>query len=302
MSASRRLWGIGPVVLLTFILALGAGSLCAETFTGGYVDGSNVYHTPSKSSVMKNGAAWTAGNLVFGNPSSAGKTNLPGAVLVTLSNVTGASQADFEADAYDSQGVWHRLCVRYDGRLGNLDAAVSTRSTETSVSAIPTNPLLASVYTAPDNASIAAIKAVTDSIRFYNNTAVRACTTNAGGAVTILPFQGAASYETVAQGSDVHVTYGDSVSIPYSIGKDITGWTVWFGAKSDPTSATYDVPLREVTAQVTDAAAGSGLINLSTADTAIPVKRYYAELQIRNGASVNTALKFYLWIDQATIW
>ena len=44
------------------------------------------------------------------------------------------------------------------------EATVSSRASQTSVNAIPTNPLLASSYTAPDNASITAIKAKTDTL------------------------------------------------------------------------------------------------------------------------------------------
>jgi len=50
--------------------------------------------------------------------------------------------------------------------LGRMDAAVSTRATQASVTAIPTTPLLAASYVAPDNAGIAAIKAKTDQLAF----------------------------------------------------------------------------------------------------------------------------------------
>ena len=122
----------------------------------------------------------------------------------------------------------------------------------------------------------------------------------AGGA-TILPFQGSVSYETVTQGVDVHVVRGDSVSFPYSIGKNVTGGTLWFGAKASLSNTGYAIPLREVTSGVTDAASGTGLVNLSISDTSISAKRYYAELEMRRPGEVNTALRFYLWIDQDVI-
>ncbi len=124
---------------------------------------------------------------------------------------------------------------------------------------------------------------------------------NAAGNVTVLPFQGAASYETVAQGKDVHVTRGDSVAIPYSIGKDLTGWTVWFGAKATPADITYALTPRDITTYVTNPSTGSGLISLSTADTDLPVRKYAAEVEIRNGTDVNTVLKFNLLIDAGVI-
>jgi hypothetical protein len=48
--------------------------------------------------------------------------------------------------------------------LTDLDTAISSRATQTSVNAIPTAPLLAASYTAPDNAGVAAIKAKTDNL------------------------------------------------------------------------------------------------------------------------------------------
>ena len=122
-----------------------------------------------------------------------------------------------------------------------------------------------------------------------------------GGNVTVLPFQGSASFETVSQGKDIHIVRGDSVAIPYNVGKDITGWSVWFGAKASPADAAYTVPLREVTADITAAASGAGLIRLSTADTGIPPRKYFGEMEIRKGADVSTPLKFNLWVDPDVI-
>ncbi len=124
---------------------------------------------------------------------------------------------------------------------------------------------------------------------------------NAAGNVTVLPFQGAATYETVAQGNDVHITHGDSVSIPYSVGKDISGYTVWFGAKANTTDTTYAIVPRDITAYVTSASTGSGLINLSTMDTALPTRKYAAQVEIKNGSTVNTVLKFNLYIDVSVL-
>ena len=122
----------------------------------------------------------------------------------------------------------------------------------------------------------------------------------AGGA-TILPFQGNVSYETVTQGVDVHVVRGDSVSIPYSIGKNVTGGTLWFGAKAGLSDNGYAVPLRDVTSGITDPSTGTGLIKLSVSDTTVSARRYYAEVEMRRPGEVNTVLKFYLWIDQDVI-
>jgi hypothetical protein len=48
--------------------------------------------------------------------------------------------------------------------LARVDATISSRATQASVNSIPTSPLLASNYIAPDNAGIAAIKAKTDTL------------------------------------------------------------------------------------------------------------------------------------------
>ncbi|MHB8174672.1 MAG: hypothetical protein ACYDFU_09480 [Nitrospirota bacterium] len=122
-----------------------------------------------------------------------------------------------------------------------------------------------------------------------------------GASFSVLPFQGTVSYETVSQGKDIHVTSGDSVSIPYSTGSDLTGWTVWFGAKATPEDDTYAILPRDITAYVTNPSTGSGLISLSTADTDLPVRKYSAEVKIKNGTNVNTVLKFTLFIDASVI-
>jgi len=94
---------------------------------------------------------------------------------------------------------------------------------------------------------------------------------------------------------------GDSVAIPYTVGEDITGWTVYFAAKANPSDDNYAIGPIDVTAGVTDASTGSGLVNLDTTDTAILPRRYSAELEIRNGQSTNTPLRFRLWVDPDVI-
>jgi hypothetical protein len=189
-----------------------------------------------------------------------------------------------------------------DSRLNNLDTQVSSRASQTSLNNLPSASSVASTVwnngarTLTSNAYVNST-----SIDEYLSTKHGTGAWNAAGNVTVLPFQGAASYETVAQGKDVHVTRGDSVSIPYSIGKDLTGWTVWFGAKATPADTTYALTPRDITTYVTDTSTGSGLISLSTADTGLPVRKYAAEVEIRNGTDVNTVLKFNLLIDAGVI-
>jgi hypothetical protein len=189
-----------------------------------------------------------------------------------------------------------------DTRLNNLDAQVSSRASQSSLNNLPAASSIASAVwnngarTLTSNAYVNST-----SIDLYLSSKHGTGPWDAAGNVTVLPFQGAASYETVAQGKDVHVTRGDSVAIPYSIGKDLTGWTVWFGAKTTPEDSAYALAPRDITAYVTDPSTGSGLISLSTADTDLAVRKYAAEVEIRNGTDVNTVLKFNLLIDAGVI-
>lgn len=189
-----------------------------------------------------------------------------------------------------------------DSRLNNLDAQVSSRASQTSLNNLPSASSVASTVwnngarTLTGNAYVNST-----SIDEYLSAKHGTGAWDAAGNVNVPPFQGAASYETVAQGKDVHVTRGDSVAIPYSIGKDLTGWTVWFGAKATPADITYALSPRDITTYVTNPSTGSGLISLSTADTDLPARKYAAEVEIRNGTDVNTVLKFNLLIDAGVI-
>jgi hypothetical protein len=120
---------------------------------------------------------------------------------------------------------------------------------------------------------------------------------NAAGSVTVVPFQGSVSYESAALGSDVHVVRGDSVAIPYQAGVDLTGWEVWFGAKANPADTTYSIGPVNITGFITDTASGTGLINLTSSQTDVTPRRYFAEIELRNGEQVLTPLRFYLWLD-----
>jgi len=295
------------VTALTLALTtlLATTGLMAQTYTGAYVDGSGVYRAPTAYKVMKDAAAWNPANLAFGNPSTVGPGNVPGAVLVTLANVTGASSATFHVNARDSAGNWKRLDLCYDASLNYLDAKVSTRATNNGVdTALTTSHGSGSWLTGGGSGGgggTVDIFAVSTSVDARLVARHGSGMWDASGSVTVLPFQGSVSHETAGQWTDSHIVRGDSVSIPFSIGKDLTGWTVWFGAKANASDEGYAVPLRDITAYVTDPANGSGLINLSAQDTDVPPRRYQAELEIRNGQEINTPLRFYLWVDADVI-
>jgi hypothetical protein len=296
------------VALLLTVLS-GMGLAFAQTYV---TYDSTVKVLPTSYETYKGAGTWNDNNASFAGVSSAKCKKLK----VTLSNVT--STETYSVLAFFTGKPDRNYQVFHDAKAANLDAKVSSRAASgdtmnlssaydraknaVSLAEVSTRfgnisgevgrRLLASAYTPPPTVG---------QIDTQISGAHGAGPWGSSGSITILPFQGAVSYETVSQGKDVHVTRGDSVSIPYSIGKDITGWTVWFGAKANPADTAYAIPLKEVTASVTAGATGSGLINLSTTDTAVTIKRYYAELEIRNGSSVNTALKFYLWIDNDVV-
>ncbi|MBI5189110.1 MAG: hypothetical protein HZA22_00350 [Nitrospirae bacterium] len=199
-----------------------------------------------------------------------------------------------------------------DARLNNLDAAVSGRApASTALSSATWTSARASKLDNLDKA----VGAVDDDPwdnpgRFLSNyTGIDARLTashgsglwSAAGSVTVVPFQGAVSHETVSKGLDVHVVRGDSVAMPYSAGKDISGWSVWFGAKANPADEEYALPLRDITSYVTDASTGGGLISLAASDTDVQPRRYHAEVELRKAGEVNTPLRFYLWVDSDVI-
>ena len=75
-----------------------------------------------------------------------------------------ALEASVQAIKAKTDAIPANPLLTTDTRLNNLDTTVSSRASQTSVNAIPTTPLLAANYTAPDNAGVAAIKAKTDNL------------------------------------------------------------------------------------------------------------------------------------------
>lgn len=82
----------------------------------------------------------------------------------TLSDKTGfALTASYDSSKYSTMStVWTDAKAGY--LTGNVALAASLADAITGIGVIPTTPLLAASYTAPDNASIAAIKAKTDNL------------------------------------------------------------------------------------------------------------------------------------------
>lgn len=122
-----------------------------------------------------------------------------------------------------------------------------------------------------------------------------------------LPGLGTTVIETMTQGKDFYIMRGDSARMQYTCGRDLTGYTFYYGAKLNPASGTFNnhssIAVHDITSQVTDYTAGTGYMNISSVNTAnlIPGKRYKVEVECRKGNEVRTPLWFWLWVVQDVI-
>lgn len=90
-------------------------------------------------------------------------------------------------------------------------------------------------------------------------------------AVSVLPFPGSVQASYAKDGQTVEIIQGDSVALPYDLGTDLTGWTVWFAAKTSVTEAAYSIAAKEITASVTDLVNGRGTIPITAAELNLAV-------------------------------
>ncbi|MFA5753991.1 MAG: BppU family phage baseplate upper protein, partial [Patescibacteria group bacterium] len=115
----------------------------------------------------------------------------------------------------------------------------------------------------------------------------------------ILPVMQAQVYSaTASQSADVKIVQGDTPTIPFDLGDDYSGWTPYFGAKESLDDTDYAITPKA--GSWSDAIEGEGSVTLTTAETATPGK-YLAEIELRNGDSRLTAIKFNLIIVRAVI-
>ncbi len=119
--------------------------------------------------------------------------------------------------------------------------------------------------------------------------------------VSVLPFSGSVQASYAQSGATVEVVKGDSPAIPYDLATDLTGYTVWFAAKKDLSDATYSIAVKEITASVSDIPNGRGTIPLTTAETTLAPGTYAAEIELRKGADVLTAMRFTLRVKGQVI-
>lgn len=114
------------------------------------------------------------------------------------------------------------------------------------------------------------------------------------GEIVVLPVMQGEVYSAVAvQDKEVKIVKGDTPRIIFDLEENYTGWTVWFAAKEKMSDTSYAIDLREVT--WSDASLGQGYIDLSASDTNI-IGKFFAELELKQGAQRLTAMKYTLVI------
>lgn len=115
----------------------------------------------------------------------------------------------------------------------------------------------------------------------------------------ILPVMTGRAYNaTIIQNRKVEIVQGNTPRITFDLNDDYTGWTPYFGAKSKLADEEYAIDPKEAT--WSDAAEGQGYVDLTAADTATCGK-YLGEIELRNGDSRHTPIKFTLIIVGAVI-
>jgi hypothetical protein len=116
----------------------------------------------------------------------------------------------------------------------------------------------------------------------------------AASGVVVLPVMQGEVYSAVAtQDKEVTIVKGDTPRIIFDLGLNYTGWTIWFAAKEKMSDTSYIISLRQVT--WSDASLGQGYIDLSASDTNI-MGKFFAELELRQGAQRLTAMKYKLTV------
>jgi hypothetical protein len=106
--------------------------------------------------------------------------------------------------------------------LGAAYDAAKTAASASAVAAIPTNPLLASGYTAPDNSDIAAIKADVENATYGLNALLAAITAGSGSSAPSAATVAAAVWDTAITG---HLTAGTTGSALNAAGSAGDPWS-----------------------------------------------------------------------------
>ncbi len=112
------------------------------------------------------------------------------------------------------------------------------------------------------------------------------------GALVLMP-DNKVLITTAVQNKLTKIVRGDTPQISFDLGFDCTGWDAYFGAKVSPSDLTYAInPIQCVW---TNQALGQGYAQLAVTDTAV-AGQYVAEVELRQGSSIQTPLKIKLVI------
>ena len=106
-------------------------------------------------------------------------------------------------------------------------------------------------------------------------------------AASVLAYPGEFSQPFAQRGSKVEYPKETLNSFAYDLKSDLTDLTIKFMAKLNlnDTDAEAAIALKDITASVTDAANGLGLVPLTEAESNITPREYYAEVQALNGSA-----------------
>lgn len=121
------------------------------------------------------------------------------------------------------------------------------------------------IYSAPDNVGIAEILEFAD---------------NYVPANILSATQGALQIQTVKDNGTIEIPQGTAISIPFDLEKDMSGRDIFFGLRRIESDTAYSIPNggstpKDITGQMTDVAAGQGLINLTATETEITKQTYH---------------------------
>jgi hypothetical protein len=144
----------------------------------------------------------------------------PGGTLATVTDLTNAPTSG-DLTATMKASVTTAVGAASVTLTAAYDAAKSAAS-QASVNAIPTNPLLASDYTAPDNADISAIKADVENATYGLNALLTAISAGSGSSAPSAATVAAAVWDTAITG---HLTAGTTGSALKAAGSAGDPWS-----------------------------------------------------------------------------
>lgn len=114
----------------------------------------------------------------------------------------------------------------------------------------------------------------------------------------ILPVMQGRVSATIIQDRRVEIVQGDTPRLTFDFDDDYTGWTPYFGAKAKLADTDYAIDPKAAT--WLNATTGQGYVDLTAAETAT-VGKFFGEIELRNGDSRLTPIKFTLIIIGAVI-